>query len=53
LYLKNPKAYFVLISGEYTSAPGWIKDAEYFTNTISLASEEFYKVATVWNPFEE
>ena len=53
LYLENPNDYFVLISGEWTAAPGWIADAEYYTNRIDLATEDFYKVATIWNPFEE
>jgi len=30
-----------------------MNDAEYYTDRADLASEDFYKVATIWNPFEE
>lgn len=53
LYLKNSKSYFILESGEFVVEPGWIKNAQYYTNDSSLASEEFYTVGTWWNPFEE
>jgi hypothetical protein len=53
LYLKNPNHYFVLELGEWTVVTDWVEGADYYTDLISLGSEESYRVGTIWNPFEE